>query len=94
MKNLLIILALTITLLSCKTQKDTLYGKCWKHYYACTQILLKDNGEFEYFQFYDVGGSTIVKGQWQSVNDTVILNTYEQQHDRLDTCLLYTSRCV
>ena len=87
MKNLLIILALTITLLSCKTQKDTLYGKCGKHYYACTQILLKDNGEFEYFQFYDVGGSTIVKGQWQSVNDTVILNTYEQQHDRLDTVI-------
>ncbi len=87
MKALLIISALTLTLVSCKIQKDTLYGKCGKHYYACTQILLKDNGEFEYFQFYDVGGSTIVKGQWQSVNDTVVLNTYEQQNDRLDTVI-------
>lgn len=87
MKTLLIISALTITLLSCKTQKDTLYGKCGKHYYACAQILLKGNGQFEYFQFYDVGGSTIVKGQWKSINDTVVLNTYEQQHDRLDTVI-------
>lgn len=87
MKTLLIISTLTITLISCKIQKDALYGKCGKHYFACTQILLKGNGEFEYFQFYDVGGSTIVKGQWQSVNDTVILNTYEQQQHRLDTVI-------
>ena len=87
MKTLLIISVLTITLLSCKSQKDTLYGKCRKHYYACTQILLKNNGEFEYFQFYDVGGSNIVKGQWQSISDTVVLNTYEQQIDRLDTVI-------
>ena len=64
-----------------------MYGKCRKHYYACTQILLKNNGEFEYFQFYDVGGSNIVKGQWQSISDTVVLNTYEQQIDRLDTVI-------
>ena len=81
-----------MTLLSCRTQKDTLYGKCGKNYYACKQILLKNNGEFEYFQFYDVGGSTVVKGQWQSINDTVVLNTYEQQNYRLDTVIELTTQ--
>lgn len=87
MKIPIIISALAITLLSCTSRKDMLYGKCPKQYYACTQILLKNNGEFEYFEFYDIGGSTIVRGRWQSSKDTVVLNTYEQQQDRLDTVI-------
>lgn len=87
MKILTLIPVLTITLLSCRSQKDILYGECPQHYYACTQILLKNNGEFEYFEFSDIGGASIVKGHWQSINDTVVLNTYEQQGDRLDTVI-------
>jgi hypothetical protein len=87
MKNLFFILAIAPILSSCRAQKDTLYGKCPPHYFACIQILLKADGEFEYFRFYDVGGQVIVKGQWQTRRDTVILNTYEQQESRLDTVI-------
>jgi hypothetical protein len=87
MKNVILISTITIILFSCKIQKDALYGKCGKHYFACTQILLKEDGEFEYFQFYDVGGATVVKGHWQTQNDTVTLNTYEQEENRLDTVI-------
>lgn len=91
MRVLLAILTMVITILSCRSKKDVLYGKCQKNYYACTQVLLKKNGEFEYFQFYDVGGSTVVKGQWQSRDDTVILNSYEQQEHRIDTVIESTT---
>lgn len=68
---------------SCQTSKQTLYGKCGKHYFVCTQLLIKPNNEFEYFQFYDVGGVQVVKGSWKENDDTLILNTWEQQKDRL-----------
>jgi hypothetical protein len=86
MKTLLFILFFA-SLSSCRNSRDFLYGKCKKGFYACTQILLKENGEFEYFQFYDVGGSQLVTGRWQSLSDTVVLNTYEQQESRLDTVI-------
>lgn len=91
MKTLLFILAFTLILLSCKIKKEILYGKCQKNYYACSQILLKPNREFEYFIFYDVGGATILKGQWQTQKDTVILNTYEQEANRLDSVIELTT---
>lgn len=87
MKSLLFISIIAAILSSCRVQKDTLYGKCPPHYFACTQILLKANGGFEYFEFFDMGGAVIVKGQWQTRRDTVILNTYEQQESRLDTVI-------
>jgi len=60
-----------------------LYGKCPKHYYACSQYLLKKNNEFEYFNFADVGGATVVKGTWERHLDTIVLNSYVQPSDRI-----------
>lgn len=69
---------------ACSVYKTPLlYGKCGKAYYVCTQVLLKPNNEFEYFQFYDVGGGMVVKGTWSENKDTITLNTYEQQKDRI-----------
>jgi len=76
---------LFLLLVACNTSKDILYGKCAKRYYACTQLLLKKDGEFEYFNFYDVGGSQIAKGKWLKRKDTIILNTYEQEEDMLSS---------
>lgn len=83
MKRILFITTIAIGILSCNSQKDILYGKCAKHYYACTQILLKSAGEFEYFEFMDVVGANIIRGCWYKNNDTLVLNTYEQKEDRL-----------
>ena len=83
MRNSIIILSL-IFICSCSNKTITgLYGDCSKHCFVYTKILLKENNEFEYFQFYDVGGETTVKGKWNKINDTIILNTYEQQEDRI-----------
>jgi len=66
---------------SCSTNKSVigLYGKCEKKYLACTQIELKSDKTFEYFIFMDVGGGTVVKGNWEQIsNDSIKLNTFEQ----------------
>jgi hypothetical protein len=87
MKTLLFISPIVFALFSCNSQKGLLYGRCHKHYLACGQILLKPNKEFEYFMFFDAGGATILKGDWQAKKDTVILNTYEQEQNRIDTII-------
>lgn len=70
-------------LFSCAGNKlPGLYGNCPKHYYACSQYLFKEN-EFEYFNFIDVGGATVVKGHWISYHDTIVLNSYVQPGDRI-----------
>ncbi|WP_407557917.1 hypothetical protein [Winogradskyella sp. 4-2091] len=75
---------LTLILLffsSCSTNKSVigLYGKCGKSYLACTQIELKSDKTFEYFIFMDVGGGTVVKGNWEQIStDSIKLNTFEQ----------------
>ena len=66
---------------SCSTNKSIigLYGKCGKKYFACTQIELKSDKTFEYFIFMDVGGGTIVKGNWEQISsDSIKLNTFDQ----------------
>jgi hypothetical protein len=66
---------------SCSTNKSAigLYGKCGKSYFACTQIELKSDKTFEYFIFMDVGGGTVVKGNWEQLSvDSIKLNTFEQ----------------
>lgn len=56
-----------------------MYGKCGNEYLGCTQIELKSNKTFEYFIFMDVGGGTVVKGNWKQIsNDSIKLNTFEQ----------------
>ena len=56
-----------------------MYGKCGKKYFACTQIELKSDKTFEYFIFMDVGGGTIVKGNWEQISsDSIKLNTFDQ----------------
>ncbi len=80
----IIFISSLIFIASCTVNRiPTLYGKCGKGYYACTQIYLKENQEFEFFQFYDVGGGQIVKGKWEEKDDTITLNTFEQQKDRI-----------
>lgn len=79
-KYIKLILILFI-LSSCSTNKSVvgLYGKCGKSYFACTQIELKSDKTFEYFIFMDVGGGTVVKGNWEQIsNDSIKLNTFEQ----------------
>ncbi|WP_146169773.1 hypothetical protein [Kordia periserrulae] len=45
----------------------------------CTQIELKSDKTFEYFIFMDVGGGTVVKGNWEQIStDSIKLNTFEQ----------------
>lgn len=62
-------------------KKNHLYGKCEKHYFSCAQLELKQNNEFEYYVFLDVGGGQVIKGTWRYLNgDTLILNTYKQPH--------------
>ena len=76
-KLILILLFLS----SCSTNKSVvgLYGKCGKSYFACTQIELKSDKTFEYFIFMDVGGGTIVKGNWEQISsDSIKLNTFDQ----------------
>ncbi|WP_178985972.1 hypothetical protein [Winogradskyella helgolandensis] len=66
---------------SCSINKSVigLYGKCKKNYLACTQIELKSDKTFEYFIFMDVGGGTVVKGNWEQISkDSIKLNTFEQ----------------
>ncbi|WP_143955099.1 hypothetical protein [Robertkochia solimangrovi] len=66
---------------SCSTNKSVigLYGKCGKSYLTCTQIELKSDKTFEYFIFMDVGGGTVVKGNWEQIStDSIKLNTFEQ----------------
>ncbi|MEO7922715.1 MAG: hypothetical protein ABIR30_03495 [Chitinophagaceae bacterium] len=86
-KIALVITSISFTIWSCKTQQNTLYGECGKAYFACNQILLKTNGEFEYFYFYDAGGAATLKGKWQNRKDTIILNTYLQLENMLDTVI-------
>ena len=80
MKYIKLILIL-LFLSSCSTNKSVvgLYGKCEKSYFACTQIELKADNTFEYFIFMDVGGGTVVKGNWEQIStDSIKLNTFEQ----------------
>ncbi|MFD0990760.1 hypothetical protein ACFQ1R_11680 [Mariniflexile jejuense] len=80
MKYIKLILIL-LFLSSCSTNKSVvgLYGKCGKNYFACTQIELKSDKTFEYFIFMDVGGGTVVKGNWEKTStDSIKLNTFEQ----------------
>ncbi|MFS4484383.1 hypothetical protein ACKGJY_15295 [Hyunsoonleella sp. 2307UL5-6] len=80
MKYIKLILIL-LFLSSCSTNKSVvgLYGKCGKSYFACTQIELKSDKTFEYFIFMDVGGGTVVKGNWEQIStDSIKLNTFEQ----------------
>ncbi|KAB2877534.1 hypothetical protein F9K33_16235 [bacterium] len=53
-----------------------LYGECEDGYYACTQLLLKPDGHFEYYIFYDVGGGSVLQGTWKISSDTIILNSF------------------
>ena len=79
-KHIKLILLLTF-LSSCSAKKSIvgLYGKCENGYLACTQIELKSDKTFEYFNFMDVGGGTVVKGNWEQIsNDSIKLNTFEQ----------------
>jgi len=83
MRNSIIILSL-IFICSCSNITITgLYGDCTKHCFVYTKILLKENNEFDYTLFTDVGGERIVKGSWFKSNDTIILNTFEQSKDRI-----------
>ena len=66
---------------SCSTKKSVigLYGKCEKKYLACTQIELKSDNTFEYYVFMDVGGSSIIKGNWiKTAHNTIFLSTFNQ----------------
>jgi hypothetical protein len=63
-----------------------LYGKCGSSYLSCTQIELKPDSTFEYFIFMDVGGTTIIKGNWEAVSkDSIRLNTFEQPKHPITT---------
>lgn len=76
-----ILFSLAISFNSCSINKSVvgLYGKCEKGYFACTQIELKADNTFEYFIFMDVGGATILKGNWKKISkDSILLNTFEQ----------------
>ena len=68
------------TSLTAQNVKDIsgLYGECEIGFFACTQMYLKPNGIFNYFIFYDVGGGTVLEGQWQYKFDTIYLNTFKQ----------------
>lgn len=77
MKVILYLLILIAFIQSCSTV-DKLYGRCENGYYSCTQILLKKDSTFEYFIFYDVGGGSVLKGNWLRNKDTIVLNTYKQ----------------
>ena len=80
MKYIKLILIL-LFLGSCSTNKSVigLYGKCGKEYLSCTQIELKSDNTFEYFIYMDVGGGTVVKGNWEQIStDSITLNTFEQ----------------
>lgn len=80
----LIITLTSVLFFSCASNRVVgLYGKCSKHYFACSQYLFKNNKEFEYFNFMDVGGASIVKGVWKQAHDTIILNSSIQPSDRI-----------
>nr|WP_299387537.1 hypothetical protein [Allomuricauda sp.] len=75
------LIVLITFLSSCSTNKSIvgLYGKCGKGYLACTQIEFKSDNTFEYFIFYDVGGGSVLKGNWKRISsDTVVINTFKQ----------------
>jgi|GEM_PF-4179993 len=73
-------------LFSCISSKPGgLYTDCIQHCFAKNEIQLLKNKEFIYSQFYDVGGTTEVRGRWKLSNDTISLTTYEQHEDRIDS---------
>lgn len=72
---------LFLIMFSCNSlgKKTILYGKCNKTYFACTQIELKEDKTFEFYIFMDVGGESVLKGNWEFENgDTLKLNTFKQ----------------
>lgn len=80
MKNFKLILILLL-FNACSTNKTIvgLYGKCEKGYFACTQIELKSDKTFDYFNFMDVGGGNVIKGTWYLLTkDTIVLNSFKQ----------------
>ena len=84
MRNLVCIFSVTTILISCNTNKiPGLYGRCAKHYMSCSQVDIKKNYEFEYFTFWDIGGTIIRKGKWENHKDTLVLNTFYQHKDRI-----------
>lgn len=82
MKNhfaFLIFLFITTTLTAQhQSEISGLYGECEIGFFTCLQMELKPNGTFDYFIFYDVGGGSVLEGQWQFKNDTIYLNTFKQ----------------
>ncbi|KAA5536354.1 hypothetical protein F0919_01415 [Taibaiella lutea] len=72
---------ITLFLSSCYAfnQKVRLYGKCEKGYFVCSQLELRQNNEFEYYVFLDIGGGNTIKGTWKRLGgDTLMLNSYKQ----------------
>lgn len=79
---------ISVLIISCSsTQSVTgLYGKCEKDYFACTQLELKTDKTFEYFIFMDVGGASVIKGNWkQTASDSIVLNTFKQPKHPITT---------
>ena len=79
MKKILFVILVVLT--SCSVQKEFhgLYGHCKNHYWTCFQLLLNEDGTFEYFEFYDVGGGNLRKGKWKKVDEnSLTLNSEEQ----------------
>ncbi|AGC75554.1 hypothetical protein DDD_0427 [Nonlabens dokdonensis DSW-6] len=77
----LLMICLSILVNSCVSNSIVvgLYGKCPDGYFACNQIELKKDQTFEYYQFMDVGGASVIKGTWKkSSENLVILNSYDQ----------------
>lgn len=79
MKKLICILSIFISL-NCFSQKEciAIYGICGEKFLACRQLQLFDDSTFEYGNFMDVGGWTFKSGNWKVINDTIILNTFNQ----------------
>ncbi|EAQ50877.1 MULTISPECIES: hypothetical protein [Leeuwenhoekiella] len=74
-KFIKLILLLTF-LSSCSTNKSVvgLYGKCEKSYTACSQIELKDDNTFEYYNSNELGKEKITTGTWTKISmDTLKL---------------------
>ncbi|MBI5372946.1 MAG: hypothetical protein HZA79_13070 [Sphingobacteriales bacterium] len=79
------LISLFIILYSCNSSKIVgVYADCTNHCHAVNKIQLSGNNTFVYSQFYDVGGNSEVQGKWVLNKDTLTLNSFEQQKDRID----------
>ena len=81
MKLLLKSSLLILILSSCVGNKEivALYGKCKKQDLNCSQIELKQNKTFEYYNSNESGSEKITKGTWEKISESTLILTINDQ---------------